>query len=1332
MPKLHRRFHLAATASVAALGLALTSPASAQTATAVLFDPGTITFSGIIIGIDPDATQNTILNDQASEQDAPEVIVELDTIALSATVGDPPVDFLQDNNTIFARAQINSISNAIGVLPAPGPDGINGGAITSMQTANGDNAFSFVRKSAIEGEILGEGSVAGSFSGNAIAADTSFNRATSTIETVSYDDLVDPPVTGVLVTGLVVLPFQIGSFSVLNTQANVGFDADTPSKKGDSDGPMAWALNNSLVFDRNVDETGGVEIISGSYALDDNSIAARASGNSSDNSVLLRREITYIDDNGTPDDDTDDTEETIIGNALFEGTAVVSNIQLSEDTVEGEVIGDGVGIDSLNDQSEIFFIFRDGGFAKGDAGLADGLNVIATGNEIVASSAINSSRNEVFFDGGISLDGVLEDPVITNVLMLSGIPILVAADYQANNIQLAGVPGETELHQGAKAQTIDGRIILGVEDVGTLDSDDPVAPSVIGLNGNAITAAASGNSAANLIGNGTDKVTPRVDGVSASTNWQYIYEPEIEASVTTSDEDIWTTIAVGVGLDIFNLDDDENNGGFEGGRLELIDNSITASASGNSFQSSTSFSALEIELDIDEGGDENVGGGVALDTEDLSPTDSIDVDAIVVGGATTSSFQVLDLDLDAAEFIDPSIVAGVANADLIAAVNASETNDVGVDQSLDTAVIDVLDNAIAAQATGNSFLGLTTLDAETSLVGSAATQATQLNLGQNVSSSVVEGHVHVWLGTDETDDDDADKLAITIAGNEVLSLATINSATTATTVSGLEVTGGAFDEGENGEVAGSDDSGTLQPGLNDIFAGASFVTVTNQLTGAGDASALLDAGLVELSFGTTPGENIEISDSRIAMTGNTLGAQARGNAAVNQTSVEGLAVTTQAEGALAGIVSQQSSLHTGPTPLGIGPGAIFGAAAVGNVIVANLFELDNSSVAVEGNRIIANAGANQVTNVIGVSALSLEFVSDSDLGADLTTVPTANGDDVDLRMDDAGLYIINSQRNEGVEPDGDLAAGPQVLVLMGANAALEPNAIIVELDEDFDSEVDNSTLSVSGNAIQGTGRANDAVNAIGIAVNTGDASAGILSSQVNSGQVSVGNVLGLIVTDMVQDAENDNPVVTMNGNQIGSTATGNQATNQISATATVGFSDAAPSGGLLNPAAIAAPSGTFLHNGFADAHGNLVILNTQTSYGIPGDGIAPVAYQSSVGEALIALNSAGDSNNGVYTMDGNAIVAGSSANSASNAITASAAVGGLPSATIVNQQSSLGASVQSGVADSTISMTLGGTGRLDGGRVSMSGNAIGASGAVNTGRNTISAPGQSFTRTSTF
>jgi len=215
--------------------------------------------------------------------------------------------------------------------------------------------------------------------------------------------------------------------------------------------------------------------------------------------------------------------------------------------------------------------------------------------------------------------------------------------------------------------------------------------------------------------------------------------------------------------------------------------------------------------------------------------------------------------------------------------------------------------------------------------------------------------------------------------------------------------------------------------------------------------------------------------------------------------------------------------------------------------------------------------------------------------------------------------------------------------------------------------------------------------------------------------------------------DNDNPVVTMNGNQIGSTATGSRATNQISATAAVGFDDVAPSGGLLSPAAIVAPSGSFLHNGFADAHGNLVILNTQTSYGIPTDGgVTPVAYQSSVGDAEIALNAPGETNNGALTMDGNAIVAASQANSASNSITASAAVGGLPSATIVNQQSSLGASVQSTVTDSTISMGIGAGGSLDGGRISMSGNAIGASGAVNSGSNTISAPGQTFTRTSTF
>jgi len=340
------------------------------------------------------------------------------------------------------------------------------------------------------------------------------------------------------------------------------------------------------------------------------------------------------------------------------------------------------------------------------------------------------------------------------------------------------------------------------------------------------------------------------------------------------------------------------------------------------------------------------------------------------------------------------------------------------------------------------------------------------------------------------------------------------------------------------------------------------------------------------------------------------------------------------------------------------------------------------------------------------------------------------GEDVDLRMDDAGLFIINSQRNEGIELDGDIVPGPVVFAFVRPDGGA--NSIVVAVDDPDADDFDNSRLSVSGNAILATARANDAGNGIGISVNTGDASAGILSSQVNSGDVNADNAGSSITTDLTSSNDNDNPHVTMNANQIGASVAGNQATNQIAASAAVGFDDPAPSGGLLSPAAIVAPSGTFLHNGFADAHGNLVILNTQTTYGFQISAPQPVLMGASVSEAEIALNSPAESINAVYAMEGNGIVASSSANTASNAITASAAVGGLPSATIVNQQSSLSASVQASVADSTISMTIGGAGTLDGGRISMSGNAIGATGAVNSGSNTISAPGQSFTRTSTF
>jgi hypothetical protein len=150
-----------------------------------------------------------------------------------------------------------------------------------------------------------------------------------------------------------------------------------------------------------------------------------------------------------------------------------------------------------------------------------------------------------------------------------------------------------------------------------------------------------------------------------------------------------------------------------------------------------------------------------------------------------------------------------------------------------------------------------------------------------------------------------------------------------------------------------------------------------------------------------------------------------------------------------------------------------------------------------------------------------------------------------------------------------------------------------------------------------------------------------------------------------------------------------------------------------------------------EASGNLVVLNTQSSYGVVDDQGEPVpqVLRADLSLASIGLTATGATTGGSFRLEGNAIGTSVTANSASNAILASTEVGDLPSATIANHQQSSGVSVGANTSGATISMTLGG---LSNGTASLSGNQIGSAGTLNNSTNTISAPGQSFTRTTSF
>jgi len=1305
----HLRLWLVGSASAVALAALTSGPAMAQTVAAPDINPiSPVDVSGTAGSLLPgNGSLNAIINDQGIAQadggdgvdpgSSVNVIAVDNVLPLSAVVGvSLPSAFQQNDNVIFAFGNANVAESRIGVLPGPGGTGstIDGAVILSMQAADAVDLYVESSGSDITGTVTGDGTASASFSRNAVTVRGNFNRALSTIETVAYADLFVPTDNGELSFALgPTSPVQIGSLSVMNVQLNHGFDADTTD--GASNGPIALAEDSSLLFTRDV-APGAT--IAGAYDLSSNSVLAQAGGNLSDNSILLRREIDFINDNGTPGDTSDDFADSIAGTALFEGTAVVTSIQGSADTVDKPIPSaeDGVGIDSRVDGATLQFLFTQGAYG-GTVGTANGLDVTVGGNEIAALTTLNGARNQVFFDGGIALDGPPTTLTATDHVaeFALDLPVRTLANYQANNIQLAGsLDDDPQNAQTADARVSNASMVLGIEDA---------AAMTVAFDGNSIGAGASGNEAFNLVGNGVDEATTSIVGTSASTNLQFVFEPEVDALIAPQGP---VQIIAQVGFDDAT---DTSFGGFLGTSLSFQGNEVSAQSAGNAFASDTRFTAGSLEMSITDGV-ANAAGAVQLHQGQAT----LAVDA----GAVTSSVQILDGREPDFDVLDPSLNAFVNGAHLGVFVNDPMAPAAA---GLAGATLVVAGNAIETSAAGNSFSSVTALGTAgevvtTSFTGSTATAVSQFSQGQRVVANTV-GDLRVRLGTGTPPAD----LRVSVEDNSLAALSQGNASATTILLSAQSVTGGADLDDANAVIGSSTALGGLTLGSNTLEADAAALALSNQFNHQGQVSALTVASVVELTIGDG-GAGLDLGDSVIAVTGNELVATAQGNFASNGIGISALSATTVRDGGLAGIVSQQQNAVEE-----LGPGSPqYLAIANADQLQVNLMDMVGSSATVSDNRIAADLAINKVENLIVAEVQSLDL-QDGTPGTVIVSNPA--GEDVDLFVATSGFFIANSQRNEALVPYGD-AQGPLPTEPGAGSGAVVQFSSIATTVGSVGGGQSGLSLASDGNAIESSQRANDATNQIAIAGQSGFVDAGILNHQVNSGSLGfefsgIAAVTDVAITTTLQGAVNSDVAVQMLGNRIVSSITGNNATNTLSAAMETGFSGVAAGGASIASSSLVTAPGSIT------AEGNLVVLNTQISYGVVDDqgAVVPQILDANLGNATIALNAAGDTSGGSYRLEGNAIGTSATANSASNAVFASTEVGDLPSATIANHQQSSGISVAASTGGATISMTLGG---LSGGSASLSGNQIGSAGTINNATNTISAPGQVFTRTSSF
>ncbi len=437
---------------------------------------------------------------------------------------------------------------------------------------------------------------------------------------------------------------------------------------------------------------------------------------------------------------------------------------------------------------------------------------------------------------------------------------------------------------------------------------------------------------------------------------------------------------------------------------------------------------------------------------------------------------------------------------------------------------------------------------------------------------------------------------------------------------------------------------------------------------------------VQGSFGiatpelTTPAD-VEISDSTVDVTGNSLRATSVANIGENALDLEGNAIAAGSvlvsrQGGDA-VVSAASGMH------------VFAPAAV-----------ESSSVDMSSNTNTALGVLNDATNASTVSGTSVDTLDATRAAAGETDNAGLSFDVADGLAGNADHLVQNLQ-----EAATSVASSAETSLYNVDGAATATSGLV------------GSSLTASANVTYSEASANRATNSL--ALNGGSslsATGGISNLQVSSAGATAEATASLGLTLAGDGTATPDPTaalagstVTVEGNSTEALARGNRAVNTLSAVAGAGY---ATSTGTQS-------AGAGAGSGNAGAVATYAALNVQDNGGTVTARSANATYQ-------ITLNADPSSNPGVtdgrVSLGGNSVVAQALGNSAVNRVTLAGLNTGTPTAGIASSQTNSGG-ITASVTDGSIAMAS--TGLAGGSSFSVGGNSVSASATGNSVSNAI-------------
>ena len=527
--------------------------------------------------------------------------------------------------------------------------------------------------------------------------------------------------------------------------------------------------------------------------------------------------------------------------------------------------------------------------------------------------------------------------------------------------------------------------------------------------------------------------------------------------------------------------------------------------------------------------------------------------------------------------------------------------------------------------------------------------------------------------------------AIAVTGNMVRGSAISNSGTNSLTVAATTLSG---DGNVDQAVALSANTSTT----------ADYGLASYQKTEEGGSSETQ----VEATFGIQQDFDRDVIGSSLSVSNNTQFGEALANTVTNRVSIASTDVGAVGTVPATALNNNQSvDLATIDSTSLM---AVFANAAS-----------EESSIALNGNSNTALGVANNASNILSVTGVTVDGTADPDDGGDAYATYAFSDGSISTTEVRADYAINNSQQSLG--DNGLTGTDFRYGEINSTAATIIYNTDVDDFFIDGDGDPDttatsgllNSSVTMSNNATTAEASANRALNSLAVSATNSAATAAVGNFQDSSNDVTavasstqIGMVLdvqGLTGGAAASDYVASGSTMTIANNSTTALARGNSASN------TLNYTVAASYDGVTTDAV----------NGGTAAAAAAVILNAQSNSGDVAATANSVIYSIALNDGANGL-AYGPINSSV-SMTGNAVTAVAFGNTATNALTMATFNSGIPSSINSNLQ------VNSGVVTaqaSSANIGVYSAQDVQGSAIRNSGNSVSASAIGNNSVSTIS------------